>query len=746
VAYWNRLCHGELRSLKLAPAFTAPAFSGDSARLAAFVDRAVGAGTLKVWETGTGRECFKVEFSDWQPASTTAALVDMIQLSRDGTRVAAVRLTKANAHVLQVWEVLTGKELLRLEFEDSLLPPDCLTLSPEGDRVACIFSSTGKDPEILTFSTKSVKTWLVHGGQEGVAMDFPGGYVGAVAFSADGKLLAGSHRPDFNAQDGGNLVLCDAATGKRRAAWKCSGIFGNLAFSPDTAHVAVTVVDIAKVSAGKIQLVEVATGKEVFGLPLMSLPGGPWAFSADGQRLAGFESFYERNSGAKDVTICEIATGQKILTLKGHRAGVLAVAFGGGGHVWTATSDGAIHQWDATAKEPFHAELPKNSMWLAAANASGTRFLCVPVVLGMMGIDQESQALPIRVFDSAGKELRAFTKHRHPVKSVLLHPDGIHAYSLSVAGIKDAGKAGELLAWNTDTGAVDLVVPMPFLRQTDISSTTCLAALSPDGKLLGVAFFEGFGVLRNTFQVRSAVTGQELFTLPGKEVAYLAPTFSPDSKWLLFARSTGSLAVLDARTGNEQRSWKVEGSRVREVSFDRDGKRVAVAWHRIGENASASSYQVRTYDLQTGAEAQPVKAHEAQSHWATMALSPDGKLLALAENSVGRPSGPPRVALVDATSGEVRHTLRGHLNFVSMFAFTPDSRRLAVRVIKSNGSVETNEIRLWDVASGQELLSLTAPSGGRLQFSADGNRLLALGAYSPKSPPPVTVWDARPWP
>ena len=104
-----------------------------------------------------------------------------------------------------------------------------------------------------------------------------------------------------------------------------------------------------------------------------------------------------------------------------------------------------------------------------------------------------------------------------------------------------------------------------------------------------------------------------------------------------------------------------------------------------------------------------------------MVLSPDAKLIAVICADQNSP-----VRLWDAPTGKVHPWLAKHHRYVNALAFSPDSKVLAA-------AEQSGVLRLWDVATANELRRLTAPQKGRarpfpfcaLAFSPDGKQLLA---------------------
>jgi WD40 repeat protein len=270
----------------------------------------------KVWDAETGKELLTLGLRNG---------ISSITWSPDGTRLA----TASQDDPVTVWDAETGKEVLTLGVHSNGGYVCCVgsasgvAWSPDGKRLAT--GTTGPPPSkamIEAFRAHGlsvnlekspfdvVKVWDAKTGKELLALNGRDKPIWSVAWSPDGKRLAGISN--------GTAKVWDAETGKELLT------FGgdihprlSVAWSPDGKRLAACSTD------GTAKVWDTETGEEMLTLGLQS--NGAYgvssvAWSPDGIRLA---------TGSREgkAKLWDAATGQELLTLSSHSGPVLSVAW-----------------------------------------------------------------------------------------------------------------------------------------------------------------------------------------------------------------------------------------------------------------------------------------------------------------------------------------------------------------------------------------------------------------------------------
>jgi RNA polymerase sigma factor (sigma-70 family) len=587
----------------------------------------------------------------------------------------------------------------------------CFAFGPTGKRLA----TGGQD--------RTVAVWDTAGGRE--VARFTGHRTGveAVAFSADGRLLASGGGGPYNKGSERQMIrLWDLRTHKQLFGFGRPGSsVRSLAFSRDAKRLA---------SAGddhRIDLWEVATGRLLQTLPAVGHPIR-LVLSPDGRRAAA--AYADRT-----VTVWDLAAGRQTTCLKRLDNPVTALAFAPDGNLLTvAGADGGVRVWDAATGVGRGGRLNVGRGVGSVAFVQGGRRLAA-----------WGDATPPRLWDLAsGRPVGAL-----PQRAALaaFAPNGTRA-ALGDGGealtlwIPATGKrVADLPAHGAGVSAVALCgrktlltysVAERSVRRWDLGSAAhrgrlpvgaagervhCVA-VSPDGRVLvaaGETWSRPTG-FRPVLYVADAATGRRRFSLNGHRSLLQAVAFSPDGQRLASGGDDDRVLLWATATGKQTRCLGGHRGRVGALAFSPDGRVLAAATNGTVEHC------LRLWDTGTGALLRRIERGYCDT--SSVAFSPDGRTVTAA-------GGEQPVRLWEVATGQQRFTFAKQRGWwVRCVAFSPDGRYLAAGVDR--------DACLWDLLTGKEVRRFTGHRGAvtSLVFGRDGKTLI-----SGSDDTTALVWD-----
>ena len=597
------------------------------------------------------------------------------------------------------------------------------------------------------------------------------GHKGAVyhaGFSPDGRTLVSC------GQDG-TVRLWDVATGRPGRSFSAPGRADEVnwaEFSPDGRTL------VSAGDDGQVRLWDVATG-DIQGT-ISAHQGEAYArFTPDGRRLI--------SAGRKDglVKLWDLATLQPVKAIKTSDKEIESIVFSPDGKTLAATGmDGHVSLWNVANLSPRGRFLVRRGgpIYGLAFSADGTRLAtgdgfgylrlwnpstgeqraefrgkehtddiqAVSFLAGDRMIVSADGFARLKLWNAAtGQSLGSLLGHTRKIWGLSVSPDGTTLVS--------ASSDGTVKLWDARPPRQDRTLP-PLTDRVHGLMDFCFA---PDGQTVIVA----------------RTIGREWFTPPDGSASYLAAVdfdvrgFDANTGATRFHRvlatkmraygphilSEGALVVLDSPEGAST-VWEVATGK-RLDTIGRFGQLHGARDHGlIVKRPPEQQEQLEVVDAATGKTRLVLKGGESWScvaSWAngnlaalrrdgelaiwdlltnqivrqgrgaqnhreqrTAAFSPDGAVLAL-----GYVHG--NIELRDVGTLELRQTLLGDSQAIDDCAFSHDGRAL-ISVCSGEGPA-----RLWDAATGEELLVLSPPIvalNNRMRLSPDG-RTAVFCAY-----------------
>ncbi len=208
--------------------------------------------------------------------------------------------------------------------------------------------------------------------------------------------------------------------------------------------------------------------------------------------------------------------------------------------------------------------------------------------------------------------------------------------------------------------------------------------------------------------------GEKVFTLNGDFDSVRSISLTPDDRIQLFHES-GKLTTWEAPPVSAPTVVGTHDLSVDSVAFALSGDRIA---------SVDGAGTILIWELATGEKLATLKGHTDNVN--DIVFSPNGCQIASVSNDE-------TVRIWDLSGRQPPVILRGHRTWVESVRYSPDGALLASATHWRNGAV-----RIWDVASGAQLVALEGGFGS-LGFDAKGTRLFA--AYEDK----LFVWKTKDW-
>jgi WD40 repeat protein len=377
-----------------------------------------------------------------------------------------------------------------------------------------------------------------------------------------------------------------------------------------------------------------------------------------------------------------------------------------------------------------------------------TRFTTVPILQTLLALliaqapmaghcasERDGQSFFMHLFDSKGKDMKqvatkiATLDEDNDIWGLDFSPDGKHLAATALFGLK-------VNIWDWQKSQIVRTLMKP--RGAGASTATELLQYSPDGQLLAACYGrvgpnDNYSVAR----IWNVVTGEIVHDI-GEPVgggACDAIGFSPDGKtfirvvWRHSAFPGDNVIVYATDTWQPVWGLRTIPFLPKTLAISPDGKVIAVGGQVIDGPDKPIQPRIVIVDIAKRAIVRTIDAFPVENEIGHLAWNPDGIHLAAGARVGGSFAGPDAVKVFDARTGEQVVAEQATNATVHGLRYTKDGKYLI------EAGVGTT-IKIWD-GQHRELLQEIKGDAGSLAVSRDG-RYLAMGGDRK-----ILVWELK---